>query len=91
MRHGEDLDFVSFKKMIINIISYEKNNATNNPEFSNDVVGFCSFLEATLININTFSEFKNNYFFKENKDKEESIFFKNSSINPSLDLIKNSI
>ena len=91
MRHGEDLDFVSFKKMIINIISYEKNNAINNPEFSNDVVGFCSFLEATLININTFSEFKNNYFFKENKDKEESIFFKNSSINPSLDLIKNSI
>ena len=91
MRHGEDLDFVSFKKMIINIISYEKNNAINNPEFSSDVVGFCSFLEATLININTFSEFKNNYFFKENKDKEESIFFKNSSINPSLDLIKNSI
>ena len=91
MRHGEDLDFVSFKKMIINIISYEKNNAINNPEFSNDVVGFCSFLEATLININTFSEFKNNYFFKENKDKEESIFFKNSSINPSSDLIKNSI
>ena len=91
MRHGEDLDFVSFKKMIINIISYEKNNAINNPEFSNDVVGFCSFLEATLINVNTFSEFKNNYFFKDNKDKEESIFFKNSSINPSLDLIKNSI
>ena len=91
MRHGEDLDFVSFKKMIINIISYEKNNAINNPEFSSDVVGFCSFLEAALFNINTFSEFKNNYFFKENKDKEESIFFKNSSINPSLDLIKNSI
>ena len=91
MRHGEDLDFISFKKMIINIISYEKNNATNNPEFSNDVVGFCSFLEAAMVNVNTFSEFKNNYFFKENKDKEESIFFKNSSINPSSDLIKNSI
>jgi hypothetical protein len=89
MRHGEDLDFVSFKKMIINIISYEKNNAINNPEFSSDVVGFCSFLEATLININTFSEFKNNYFFGEHKDKEESVYLKNSSINPSTDLIPN--
>ena len=89
LRHGEDLDFISFKNMIINIINYEKNNSINNQEFSNDVIGFCGFLEATLTNINTFSEFKNNYFFKDYKDKEESIFFKNSSINPSLDFIKN--
>ena len=89
LRHGEDLDFISFKNMIINIINYEKNNSINNQEFSNDVLGFCGFLEATLTNINTFSEFKNNYFFKDYKDKEESIFFKNSSINPSLDFIKN--
>lgn len=89
LRHGEDLDFISFKNMIINIINYEKNNNINNQEFSNDVIGFCGFLEATLTNINTFSEFKNNYFFKDYKDKEESIFFKNSSINPSLDFIKN--
>ena len=89
LRHGEDLDFISFKNMIINIINYEKNNSINNQEFSNDVIGFCGFLEATLTNVNTFSEFKNNYFFKDYKDKEESIFFKNSSIYPSLDFIKN--
>ena len=88
IRHGDDVDFVSFKNIILNIIYYEKNNKINIPENSNDFVGFCNFLEGTMINVNTLAEFKNNYFFGEHKDKEESLFLKNSSINPSFELIK---
>jgi hypothetical protein len=90
MRHGDDLDFISFKNMITNVIYCEKNNNLSNTEFSNDVIGFCSFLELSLTNINTLSEFKNNYFFKDRKMKEESIQIKNTSINPSsIDLNQN--
>ena len=90
MRHGDDLDFISFKNMITNVIYCEKNNNLSNTEFLNDVIGFCSFLELSLTNINTLSEFKINYFFKDRKMKEESILIKNTSINPSsIDLNQN--
>ena len=88
IRHGDDLDFISFKNMMMHVIYYEKNNKLNNPENSNDLIGICNIMEASLINANTLSEFKNNYFFGEHKDKEESIYLKNSSINPSTDLIQ---
>jgi serine/threonine protein kinase len=87
IRHGDDLDFASFKNMILHVIYYEKNNKGNNIENSNDVISFCNFLEVNLINANNFFEFKNNYFLGEYKDKEESIFLKNSSVNPSIDLL----
>ena len=89
IRHEEDLDFASFKKMILHIIYYEKNNKGNNNENSNDIISFCNLLEVTLINVNNLIEFKSNYFFGEHKDKEETILLKNSSMNPSFDLIKN--
>ena len=93
IRHGDDLDFVSFKNMISLIIYYEKNNKGNNPENNNEIISFCNFLEMSIINGNNFLEFKNNYFFGEykdkNKEKEESVFLKNSSINPSIDLVQN--
>ena len=89
IRHGDDLDFISFKNMMMHVIYYEKNNKLNNPENSNDLIGICNIMEASLINANTLSEFKNNYFFGEHKDKEESVYLKNSSINPSTDLIPN--
>ena len=89
IRHGDDLDFASFKNMILHVIYYEKNNKGNNIENSNDVISFCNFLEVNLINANNFFEFKNNYFLGEYKDKEkeETIFLKNSSVNPSIDLL----
>ena len=76
-RHNEDVDFFNFKNMILNIIYYEKSNNFNNNELSNDICNFCNFLENSLVNISTLSEFKSNYYFK---DKEETIYMKNSSI-----------
>ena len=78
VRHNEDVDFFNFKNMILNIIYYEKSNNFNNNELSNDICNFCNFLENSLVNISTLSEFKSNYYFK---DKEETIYMKNSSIN----------
>ncbi len=77
IRHNEDIDFNSFKNMMINIIYYEKTNNLNNNELSNDICNFCNFLETSLINISTLTEFKCNYFCK---SKEETIFLKNSSV-----------
>jgi hypothetical protein len=77
VRHNEDVDFLNFKNMILNIIYYEKSNNFNNNELSNDICNFCNFLENSLVNISTLSEFKSNYYFK---DKEETIYMKNSSI-----------
>ena len=56
IRHGDDLDFASFKNMILHVIYYEKNNKGNNIENSNDVISFCNFLEVNLINANNFFE-----------------------------------
>ena len=78
VRHNEDVDFDNFKNMILNIVYYEKSNNFNKNEFSNDICNFCNFLETSLINISTLSEFKSNYFCK---NKEETIYIKNSSIN----------
>ncbi len=86
IRHNEDKDFICFKNMILDIIFYEKSKNLNNQEIlNNDIINFCTFLESAFSNTNCLSEFKNNYFFKEHKDKEESIFFKNSFNYPSLD------
>ena len=86
IRHNEDKDFICFKNMILDIIFYEKSKNLNNQEIlNNDIINFCTFLESAFSNANCLSEFKNNYFFKEHKDKEESIFFKNSFNYPSLD------
>jgi hypothetical protein len=78
VRHNEDVDFYNFKNMILNIVYYEKSNNFNNKELSNDICNFCNFLETSLINISTLTEFKSNYFVK---NKEETIYLKNSSIN----------
>ena len=78
VRHNEDVDFCNFKNMILNIVYYEKSNNFNKNEFSNDICNFCNFLETSLINISSLSEFKSNYFCK---NKEETIYIKNSSIN----------
>ena len=77
VRHNEDVDFLNFKNMILNIIYYEKSNNFNNNELSNDICNFCNFVENSLLNISTLTEFKCNYYFK---DKEETIYMKNSSI-----------
>ena len=77
IRHNEDVDFLNFKNMILNIIYYEKSNNFNNNELSNDICNFCNFVENSLLNISTLTEFKCNYYFK---DKEETIYMKNSSI-----------
>ena len=77
VRHNEDIDFLNFKNMILNIIYYEKSNNFNNNELSNDICNFCNFVENSLLNISTLTEFKCNYYFK---DKEETIYMKNSSI-----------
>ena len=77
VRHNEDIDFFKFKNMILNIIYYEKSNYIKNNEISSDDINFCTFLEASLNNASTLFEFKSNYFFK---DKEETIYMKNSSI-----------
>ena len=99
VKHNEDRDFTNFKNMILNIIFYEKsknmNNINNQQQQdllnNNDVINFCNYLENSLSNATSLSEFKLNYFFKDHKDKEkeESIFFKNSLLFPSLDLAKN--
>ena len=77
-RHNEDVDFYNFKNMILNIVYYEKSNNFKNNELSNSICNFCNFLENCLVNISTLSEFKSNYYFK---DKEETIYIKNTSIN----------
>ena len=77
-RHNDDVDFIKFKKMILNIVKIEKSNNFKNNEFSNDICNFCNFLETSLNNTSTLSEFKSYYFFK---DKEETIYMKNSSNN----------
>ena len=74
----EDVDFIQFKNMILNIIYYEKTNNSNNGELSNDIHNFCNTLETSLINTSNLSEFKSNYSFK---NKEETMYMKNSSIN----------
>ena len=78
VRHNEDVDFYNFKNMILNIVYYEKSNNFKNNELSNNICNFCNFLENCLVNISTLSEFKSNYFIK---DKEETIYIKNTSIN----------
>lgn len=77
-RHNDDVDFIKFKKMILNIVKIEKSNNFKNTEFSNDICNFCNFLENSLNNTSTLSEFKSYYFFK---DKEETIYMKHSSNN----------
>ena len=77
-RHNEDVDFYNFKNMILNIVYYEKSNNFKNNELSHNICNFCNFLENCLLNISTLAEFKNNYYFK---NKEETIYIKNSSIN----------
>ena len=64
--------------MILTIIDNQKSNNFNNKELSNDICNFCNFLEISLNSSSSLSEFKNNYFCK---DKEETIYMKNSSIN----------
>ena len=77
-RHNDDVDFYKFKDMILTIIDNQKSNNFNNKELSNDICNFCNFLEISINSSSTLSEFKNNYFCK---DKEETIYMKNSSIN----------
>ena len=77
-RHNDDVDFYKFKDMILTIIDNQKSNNFNNKELSNDICNFCNFLEISLNSSSSLSEFKNNYFCK---DKEETIYMKNSSIN----------
>ena len=78
VRHNEDVDFIKFKNMILNIVYNEKSNNFKNNEISSDICNFCNFLESSLYKVSTLSEFKINYFLK---DKEETIYMKNSSIN----------
>jgi hypothetical protein len=78
VRHNEDVDFFKFKDVILNIIYFEKSNNIKNNEISSDISNFCNFLEASINNASSLFEFKSNYFFK---DKEETIYMKNSSIN----------
>ena len=78
VRHKDDVDFIKFKNMILNIVDCEKSNNFKNNEFSGDMCNFCNFLESCLNNVSTLLEFKSNYFFK---NKEETIYMKNSSIN----------
>ena len=77
-RHSDDVDFIKFKNMILNIVYNEKSNNFKNNEVSSDICNFCNFLESSLYNVSTLSEFKINYFLK---DKEETVYMKNSSIN----------
>ena len=77
-RHSDDVDFIKFKNMILNIVYNEKSNNFKNNEISSDICNFCNFLESSLYNVSTLSEFKINYFLK---DKEETVYMKNSSIN----------
>ena len=78
VRHNEDVDFFKFRDVILNIIYFEKTNNIKNNEISSDISNFCNFLEASINNASSLFEFKSNYFFK---DKEETIYMKNSSIN----------
>ena len=78
VRHNEDVDFIKFKNMLLNIVYNEKSNNFKNNELSSDICNFCNFLESSLYKVSTLSEFKINYFLK---DKEETIYMKNSSIN----------
>ena len=77
-RHNDDVDFYKFKDMILTIIDNQKSNNFNNKELSNDICNFCNYLEIKINRSSTLSEFKTNYFCK---DKEETIYMKNSSIN----------
>lgn len=78
VKHSDDVDFIKFKNMLLNIVYNEKSNNFKNNELSSDICNFCNFLESSLYNVSTLSEFKINYFLK---DKEETIYMKNSSIN----------
>ena len=70
-KHNDDIVFIKFKNMILNIVYFEKSNNFKNNKFSSDMCNFCNFLESSLNNVSTFLEFKN---------REETIYIKNTSI-----------